>query len=670
MTNGSPSSFESSRSERCCDAFLIAYTVWTLLCHGVVYFRGTFHHLLGAAFVTLVAGIGFAWWQRKRRQSRVTTAWANVPEPWEAPSPDRSVVILGVVSAGMLTTLASLGMSYSWIWMGTVLVFVGALLSDRRPILDPGSPEPSLVRETVLWVIALAVAAIPLFVHRWSADDAYYVNIAVAAVDHPTSPILQFDTLHGIADLPIMYSVYKVNSFELLAAAIAFLTPCTALQATHLVLPALLALFFVFAHARWMKTLFSDRWFLALVSVLAVMIFVGDGKRHFANHTILRLQEGKTAFLIIVLPLLITHGVRFARFRNPRDWWMLTAGQIAAIGMTSTALWAAPLIAGLALLGAIPWTRSGVASLGLGVLSSAYVIVVALFLRADSVAELQTILTEESASTLVPDTWRLVMSGKLLSVTSLFAVLFGWAVVSGFARRFWLVLSLTITLTLLNPWAAPWVARNITGEVTYWRVFWVLPVPVLLGVTLISFWSWRAVPLAFRGALALACLVGFLIFIPETPTFSDANRKHLEFLGLKVAPREFEVAEQITQAVGPGNMVLTPVEVSTWITTLHHHPFPLVSRTMYLDIQARHLEPRDVERRHGLVALVSGAGSHPPTLLKKGIREYDLAAVCLRTGIPTAVALRRILHDQGFQKLDSDKRYETWIRSPRTGSSE
>ena len=35
-----------------------------------------------------------------------------------------------------------------------------------------------------------------------------------------------------------------------------------------------------------------------------------------------------------------------------------------------------------------------------------------------------------------------------------------------------------------NPVAAPWIAELVTGESTYWRIFWLLPLPALFGVVL------------------------------------------------------------------------------------------------------------------------------------------------------------------------------------------
>ena len=41
--------------------------------------------------------------------------------------------------------------------------------------------------------------------HRPDADDAFYVDMAVSAVDLPDLPLLARDTLHGRFDLPIHY---------------------------------------------------------------------------------------------------------------------------------------------------------------------------------------------------------------------------------------------------------------------------------------------------------------------------------------------------------------------------------------------------------------------------------------------------------------------------------
>ena len=77
-------------------------------------------------------------------------------------------------------------------------------------------PRRSPGWERWTWLLAIGGAIFPLIVQRLTIDDSLYMNFAVAAVDSPSASLLQFDTLHGFAGLPIIYPVYKLHSFELL----------------------------------------------------------------------------------------------------------------------------------------------------------------------------------------------------------------------------------------------------------------------------------------------------------------------------------------------------------------------------------------------------------------------------------------------------------------------
>ena len=69
-------------------------------------------------------------------------------------------------------------------------------------------------------------------------------------------PILSSDALHGIPGLSIILPVYRVVSFEMLAATISWVTRLTPLESHHWVLAALFGGLAPLAHARVMLACF------------------------------------------------------------------------------------------------------------------------------------------------------------------------------------------------------------------------------------------------------------------------------------------------------------------------------------------------------------------------------------------------------------------------------
>ena len=80
--------------------------------------------------------------------------------------------------------------------VAAVVVLVGAPSFAREP-------ARSTAGEVGLWSLASACALLGLVCHLPNSDDAFYVNLAVAAADFPARAMLSMDTLLGIERLPI-----------------------------------------------------------------------------------------------------------------------------------------------------------------------------------------------------------------------------------------------------------------------------------------------------------------------------------------------------------------------------------------------------------------------------------------------------------------------------------
>ena len=184
---------------------------------------------------------------------------------------------------------------------------------------------PSRASEALLWLLALACVVLTLVAHRPDADDAFYVNIAVAAVDVPRQALLSTDTLHGIDGLPLYLPVYRVHSYELLNAAMAYLTGIPAIYTFHWISAAFAALLVPLAYAKLFRLL-TPRWWLWSVGVLTViLVAAGETHRWYGNFAFVRIWQGKAVFLSVFLPLIYAYGLRFAVQPTVRGWALLCA---------------------------------------------------------------------------------------------------------------------------------------------------------------------------------------------------------------------------------------------------------------------------------------------------------------------------------------------------------
>jgi hypothetical protein len=171
-------------------------------------------------------------------------------------------------------------------------------------------------------------------------------------------------------------------------------------------------------------------------------------------------------------------------------------------------------------------------------------------------------------------------------------------------------------------------------------------------------WRTPRLPVAARAAIALLCTVVVVAWMPAKYALSSDARTRWELFGLDVEPIEYAPAEALVARVPAGVQVLVPAGVSTWVTTFHHHPYPLVTRKAYLIDRG----VDDAERRLRLFAMVSGQ-RHPKLAseLESGIEDYDLAGICFRRDAGSSDAIRRVLIALDFEQVHENERYETWV---------
>ncbi|MGI9592074.1 MAG: DUF6077 domain-containing protein, partial [Myxococcota bacterium] len=349
------------------DAACVVFAFWTLACHGASFLGASFGAAL-AGFAGLLVAV-LVW--------RLSPAWPpEVPAsrqegPDEPPGSAALRAALAVAGVGVAFLLQGQPVA---LWWGSLAVLVAAAWGFVSPA--PGS-EPAAGgrwRESALWALSGVCAAVALVSHRIDLDDAFYVNLALAAAESPGLPVLAGDTLHGVPGLPLHLPVYRLHSWELFNAGLALLSGIPAIAAFHLVAAPLVAALAPLALARLLRLLSPRFWIQAVAAVIWVLLVSADTHRWYANFGLVRIWQGKAVLLMVLLPLVYAYATGFAREPSLRRFLLLAAAQVAAVGATSSALWLAPISALAAATCALPITRRGLARLALVALSSVYVL--------------------------------------------------------------------------------------------------------------------------------------------------------------------------------------------------------------------------------------------------------------------------------------------------------
>jgi hypothetical protein len=663
-------------SERVLMAVSSVFAVWTLACHAAVWAGGSLHQAMAGAALGWAA-LGAAWWWRRGRGAAPDEPQAAPDAPGGAGA--RWPLRVALLAPGLAGAVLLRGQLLPFWWCAVGVLGAAWLLFVARepPRFEAAARGRAL--EAGLWALAGACVLVTLVAHRFDLDDAFYVNLAVAAADAPDAPLLVGDTMHGVPGLPIHLPVYRLHSYELWNGALSALTGIPAIAAFHLVSASLAAALAALALACLARRLTPKHWLWTVAATLWVMVAVGGVHRWYGNFAFVRMWQGKGIFLFVFLPLVASLAIDLARRPRAETWLRLAAAEVAALGCTSSALWAAPAAALATAACALPLSLRGLGRLALVLLASAYVLgagwnakqafeadrsvswTAALTPEVERVRRERAELTRHAPGSELEIAVELIAGESRLRVAVLAALVGAWALCpAGLALRYAVVVPLAVTVVLLDPYTTRWVTSNLTGA-SFWRAFWVLPVPLLLGFALTA-------PLQLRGrragrlGAAGACLL-FALGVPSTSGLAEANAVRLSWPGLKVNEESYRWAELLTQLAGPGAVVVAPGDVCPWLPTFHHRVAPLIVRPPYLRRYVSILGAEDLQLRLLMTNYVSGSAQNEDAqqLFEAGLERFGVRAVLLRDS-PVAPRARASLRRAGFEPRLKTLDHEIWLR--------
>jgi hypothetical protein len=668
---------------RLTDAVWITFAGWTVICHSTVLLGGSLDDALIATTIVLaLVAIGVAVRSRTLRVAAQQPAHAGGPEP----HPRRFRRASGVVAVAGLTTWLAVfaGLPWQVVWgLGASLLAIAALLVLLEPAgRQQTAREPHVV---FIWALALACAVITLCANRPDIDDSLYVCMAAAAADRPDAPLHAGDHLHGVDGVPVQYATYRVHTIEVLAGALARLTGVAAISWLHLVFSPLAAVLAVFALARVAWLVAPDRWQWITGVTVMILLYVGDAHAWYGNVAFVRLHQGKGIFATALVPVIIAAGIELARRPSRAGWVRLAGAQIAAVGTTATALWVAPVVAALAVVSASQRGRSRIRTVLIGLSTTVYPIVLAAAfwfgMHHPDAAVARAITGSPPPATSVtavePDAdarqpnaadveARLsravsyVLGDRRLPMAVLGLLLWGWWLSpERMVRRLHLVFAAFFAVVWVNPFLVRYLAGAVTGEGTFWRVVWTLPVPIL-GACALTF------PVArlrrWGPALAVVVTVAALVGLRSAPVFDQHRGARLGAPGLKV-PAEYRVAEALVGRVPSGSVVVAPNAVAPWVTTFHHHPYPVIARRQYLGALLPYVGDDEVFLRHQATVAVTKPGRSREVDFKllELVDDRPVAGVVITTEGFNPGRIEAGLRARGYAAVWSNESYRIWV---------
>lgn len=663
-------------SNRLCDGVCIAGALWTLACHFTIVTSGNLYALLIAATVLGIGGtVG---WIVLGRRSAERASTANGSPSEEASDAEHNVTnkmrIATALAGAVIAAAYGLTGDIRQGWWLLVPWLIFALWQNWSDFDRPKEASGSKTAESVLWLLALATVTVTLVAHRPNIDDSYYLALATGAADHPQKPIYGFDPMFGTESTAMRPPYYRVLSMELLAASVSWLTAVPVIFLMHIVFASFAALLIPLAAARLLRLLSPRYWLWCTVALMGVLLMDGDAPTSYGNMSLVRMQQGKSMMLMVALPLTVTYSLELMRRGTLRAWLLLAASVIFGLGCSPTAMILFPAVSGLTLLAVWRPTREATGRLAAGVATSIYPVAVVLIL-----------LALASQLPVVEDNWRegagqatnyaylmnymyrQVFGSSWLGVFVLWIIAAGWAFFeTAVARRVAIVLSLGCLLVFFNPWMSMVAAEHPSLIATYWRVLWIIPVPVMLAMFLSAGQSFLGpkASLAERAGIFAAALAVFFVVLSGRSVLSTANETEVKAPGLKVDER-YTVAKRLCEIAMEPEQIIAPEGVAGWVTTFHHHPYPLASRIRYLRAYGAYVTREEMLERYYLQGYVSGERRPEPSdvFFRNCLQNYPLLkAVCLADDTEWLPEAQEILRESGFEPVETPGSYQIWQR--------
>ncbi len=465
------------------------FGIWTVAYHVGCWAGAPTTLLLAVTAAAMLAVAPLAWHStRPRVESVDVDGWS--PVRWLA------WVSLALAVAAVVVLAPNTKEVFPWGWglaaaalMPLVLVVVRG--GRARP------PRAAAVRRGLFPVggslLALGIggtfAYLALRIVNPSFDDVFYVNKAVYVAEHGTIPLR--DTIYTDQVLPALRGAgtVPVQSIEVLQGAVGHLFGFSGGTSAYFVTTA-----FVVVGGVWTIWALLRSWsrgpavigLLVSASYLLWGLNMRPGTQGSTAVSSVFLRgpwQGKVVFVSVLLPMIYLVLTRWVRWRRPSDLALLLVLGAAAVGLTSSATFLVPPLAVGATL-AFLLGRNGAWSGGVAL--AMYPIGAGLVVsnREGAVAFGELLRAPDEAF------YNGIGHGIWGSLGVLAILVAPWCVRRGGAR--WVAAaSSAVAVAMTAPFVAP-VLNELTGAgPVLWRLTWISPLPVLVGVLATGLWSVR-----------------------------------------------------------------------------------------------------------------------------------------------------------------------------------
>lgn len=524
----------------------------------------------------------------------------------------------------LLTAWATAGALICGLYVRRCTAAPARARSGSARLTDPGS--------LVALVTAGGFALASLFVINPDADDVYFVSRSVWTAEHGRIPFRDVIFTQGGA-APIAGEP-PVSSIEVLVGSLARVFGLPASSLLWYVYLPLVTFLAVWAMWRLIRLWASRRAVACFVIAAVYLLWTGSSGASLGSFHLLRMWQGKAAFVSVMVPLLYVYLTRWAEERSRPALTLAAASGVAAIGLTSTAAFVVPLVA-MTVIVSLAVTRRYRTALAAGT-TMVYPLAAGLVVTvlSDHVQVHGRFHTGFASYSMV------LLTGALGMLAGCALWISPWTARPGVPTL--ITLGIAVLTTLLVVPGVLELVRDTTGAgAVLWRTVWVAPAPVLIGLL-------AAVPVPGGAAWAAplpAAALSLTAVLGGTPVWSAANGSDVVSRpAWKADPGRLRTARGVV-AADRGGVVLMPPSFERNVSLFTSRTNTVKPNDHYLRIL-----PADrtfIEDRLLLSRVATPQDPMPDgDRVREALRRVRVTTACVR---PSNARGREVLQEAGYR---------------------
>lgn len=342
-----------------------------------------------------------------------------------------------------------------------------------------------------LWLLlcALGGAALTLMSYRPCIDDADYVPNVIYCLEHPDESMdFYIHYLDSGGEPFVSHHLSTSLPFERAQGIVAYFGHIHFLTVYYFFAPALFS-FMIPLVWFYLISRFSFPPRAAVAGALFIclsLVLLGEQHRSFGNFAFNRIYEGKTVLLAVWIPLFAALTIDFFKSPSVRKWLYLFITSVAAVGLSNSASVLIPVLAVvLTVACCVSYVRNAKLRVLLGFCYLSTLVYPALYAGSILLLSLNQVSKDSIINRRFPVTFLghfKYVFGPVALAFFIIATIGAIILVRRRERGFLIIWILLVTACCLNPLVAPFFIKYITGPNIYWRLFYLLPFPLVIGL--------------------------------------------------------------------------------------------------------------------------------------------------------------------------------------------